>query len=136
MQDRISLISGWHVSTAQGRITGKPSVTSVREEWPTIRDEHCIHRASDEINSPMESSRIALPSLSPRYELALRAASEYVFSEFDPFAVVVSGSIVRGNPDPACDFDIIVIHRHSAGGGSRSGSRVSQLKSSRIRLSG
>ena len=71
------------------------------------------HRASDEINLPMESSRIALPSLSPRYERALRAASEYVFSEFDPFAVVVSGSIVRGNPDPASDFDIIVIHRHS-----------------------
>ena len=36
-----------------------------------------------------------------------------MFSEFDPFAVVVSGSIVRGNPDPAGDFDIIVIHRHS-----------------------
>ena len=61
----------------------------------------------------MEWSRITLPSLSHRYELALRAALEYVFSEFDPFAVVVSGSIVRGNPDPASDFDIIVIHRHS-----------------------
>jgi predicted nucleotidyltransferase len=61
----------------------------------------------------MESLRIALPSLLLRYELALRAALEYVFSEFDSFAVVVSGSIVRGNPDPASDFDIIVIHRHS-----------------------
>jgi hypothetical protein len=61
----------------------------------------------------MESSRILFPSLSPRYERGLRAAFEFVFSEFDPFAVVVSGSIVRGNPDPASDFDIIVIHRHS-----------------------
>jgi predicted nucleotidyltransferase len=69
--------------------------------------------SADEINLPMESSRIALSSLSPRYELALRAASVYVFSEFDPFAVVVSGSFVRGNPDSASDFDIIVIHRHS-----------------------
>jgi hypothetical protein len=59
----------------------------------------------------MESSRISLPPLPPRYEPALRAASEYVFREFDPFAVVVSGSIVRGNPDPASDFDIVVIHR-------------------------
>lgn len=61
----------------------------------------------------MEWSGIALPSLSARYELALRAALEYVFSEFHPFAVVISGSIIRGNPDPASDFDIIVLHRHS-----------------------
>jgi predicted nucleotidyltransferase len=78
----------------------------------------------------MESSRIALPSLSPRYELALRAASVYVFSEFDPFAVVVSGSIVRGNPDPASDFNIIVIHRHSWRRRVQKWFEVSQLKSS------
>ena len=60
----------------------------------------------------MEWSRVVLPSLPLRYSLALRAALDYVFSEFQPFAVVVSGSIVRGNPDPASDFDIVVVHRH------------------------
>ena len=61
----------------------------------------------------MDWSRITLPSLSARYDVALRAALGYVFGEFEPFAIVVSGSIVRGNPDPASDFDILVLHRHS-----------------------
>ena len=56
---------------------------------------------------------MTLPTLSPRYDIALRAAMDYIFSNFEPFAVIVSGSIIRGNPDPSSDFDILVLHEHA-----------------------
>jgi hypothetical protein len=36
----------------------------------------------------------------------------YIFDNLEPFGVIVSGSIVRGNPDPSSDFDIHVLHEH------------------------
>ena len=61
----------------------------------------------------MDRPHVTLPALSPRYDTALRAAMDYIFSNFEPFAVIVSGSIVRGNPDPSSDFDILVLHEHA-----------------------
>jgi len=61
----------------------------------------------------VEWSQINLPPLAGRYTLALRAAIEFIFAEFKPFGVIVSGSIVRGNPDASSDFDILVLHNYS-----------------------
>ena len=61
----------------------------------------------------MDRQPVTLPELSPRYDVALRAAMVYIFSNFEPFAVIVSGSIVRGNPDASSDFDILVLHEHT-----------------------
>jgi hypothetical protein len=61
----------------------------------------------------MDWSRIDLPTLAPRYDAALQAALVYIFQNFEPFGVIVSGSIVRGNPDPSSDLDIVVLHEQS-----------------------
>jgi hypothetical protein len=61
----------------------------------------------------MKPREMHIPSLSPCYDAALRAALDYILDNFEPFAVIVSGSIVRGNPDPSSDFDILVLHDHS-----------------------
>jgi L-aspartate oxidase len=58
----------------------------------------------------MDVSEIALPALGRPYDSALREAVEYIFARYAPFCVIVSGSIVRGNPDPSSDFDILVMH--------------------------
>jgi hypothetical protein len=59
----------------------------------------------------MDLASIALPELPVRYDCALRAALVWVFGEFQPLGVVISGSILRGNPDASSDFDILVVHR-------------------------
>jgi hypothetical protein len=61
----------------------------------------------------MESPQLTFPVLSPGYDKALRSAMAYIFEKFEPFGVVVAGSIIRGNPDPSSDFDIVVLHNHS-----------------------
>ena len=61
----------------------------------------------------MGKPQINLPVLPPRYDAALQAAVDYIFSNFEPFAVIVSGSIIRGNPDQSSDLDILVLHEHS-----------------------
>jgi predicted nucleotidyltransferase len=58
----------------------------------------------------MGASEVEMPLLPDPYAEALRCALEFVFSNFRPFAVVVSGSIIRGSPDPSSDFDIVVLH--------------------------
>lgn len=51
-----------------------------------------------------------LPDFEPHYNRALRQALEYLDQRFNPIAIVVGGSIVRGNPDPASDLDVFVLH--------------------------
>jgi predicted nucleotidyltransferase len=51
------------------------------------------------------------PDLAERYDQALREAVRFVLQRFDVFGIVVSGTIVRGNPDPTSDLDVYVIHR-------------------------
>lgn len=50
------------------------------------------------------------PPLAPAYDRALRAAVAYVVQSFEPLAIIAAGSIVRGEPDRASDFDICVVH--------------------------
>ena len=50
------------------------------------------------------------PTLSERYAAALREAVRYVLERFEPQGILVSGTIIRGNPHPASDLDIYVIH--------------------------
>lgn len=51
------------------------------------------------------------PDLAERYNRALHEAVRFVLQRFDVFGIVVSGTIVRGNPDPTSDLDVYVIHR-------------------------
>lgn len=55
--------------------------------------------------------RCDLPQLGGSYDAALEAAVSYLFERVKPVAIVISGSIVRGNPDPSSDLDIFVLHR-------------------------
>jgi hypothetical protein len=47
------------------------------------------------------------------YNIALDKALTWVRKEFKPIGIIVSGSIIRGNPDINSDFDIYVIHQDS-----------------------
>lgn len=51
-------------------------------------------------------------TLAPHYLPALEQAIAHIDAQFDPQAIVVSGSILRGNPDPGSDFDIHVLWAH------------------------
>lgn len=51
-----------------------------------------------------------VPDLGPRYDRALQSALAYLFDRFEPVAVVICGSIIRGTPDPASDLDIFAFH--------------------------
>lgn len=45
------------------------------------------------------------------YTIALDKALTWVRKHFKPVAIIVTGSIIRGNPDLNSDFDIYVIHQ-------------------------
>jgi len=46
----------------------------------------------------------------PPFDRAIAELEAYVRATYDPLGVIVSGSIVRGNPDPTSDFDVVVVH--------------------------
>jgi len=48
-----------------------------------------------------------------RYQAALNKVLNRVNENFNPIAIIVTGSIVRGNPNINSDFDIYVIHEES-----------------------
>ena len=50
------------------------------------------------------------PALDEPYAAALRQAVDYVLAHLDVSGIIASGSIIRGNPDPASDLDIYVVH--------------------------
>jgi hypothetical protein len=50
------------------------------------------------------------PPLSDPYDRALRQAVAYILSRYEVLGLLVSGTIVRGNPHPASDLDIYVVH--------------------------
>ncbi len=50
------------------------------------------------------------PALPEHYDKALRATINYILDNFDVHGIVVSGSIIRGNPNASSDFDTVVIH--------------------------
>lgn len=51
------------------------------------------------------------PELPDKFDRALREAVNFVLGHFAVFGIVVSGTIIRGNPDPSSDLDIYVIHQ-------------------------
>ena len=50
------------------------------------------------------------PDLPSQPDRALRAAVRFILERFEPDGIIVTGSIIRGNPDPTSDLDIHVIH--------------------------
>jgi predicted nucleotidyltransferase len=50
------------------------------------------------------------PALGEPYASALQAAVVFILERFAVHGIVVSGSIIRGNPHPGSDFDIMVLH--------------------------
>lgn len=56
-----------------------------------------------------EQFRKALPE---QYRRAFDTARRLIRVQFNPDGIVVSGTIARGNPDPASDLDILAVHHH------------------------
>lgn len=59
---------------------------------------------------PEQLAACSWPELAGKYDVALRAAVEFIFSRFDVVGIVACGSIIRGNPDPRSDFDLYVVN--------------------------
>jgi hypothetical protein len=55
--------------------------------------------------------RCRWPDLPRQADHALRAAVPFILERFNPDGIIVTGSIVRGNPGPTSDLDVHVIHR-------------------------
>jgi hypothetical protein len=51
------------------------------------------------------------PPLDEPYLTALIEAVTYASSRFEPIGIVAAGTIIRGNPSPASDLDVFVVHR-------------------------
>ena len=51
-----------------------------------------------------------LDQLAPHHARALSEAVEYAVERYDPWAVMVTGTIVRGEADPRSDIDLYVLH--------------------------
>jgi len=51
------------------------------------------------------------PELEEPFLMALQAASAFIVERFDPVGLLVSGTILRGNPGPSSDLDLQVIHQ-------------------------
>lgn len=50
------------------------------------------------------------PALPEPYAQALHDAIEFILSRLTPIGIIATGTILRGNPDPASDLDLYVIH--------------------------
>lgn len=51
--------------------------------------------------------------MEPHHLLALDQAIAWITAHLEPIGIIVSGSIVRGNPNKNSDFDIYVIHENA-----------------------
>lgn len=51
------------------------------------------------------------PDLPDRFDAALRKAVGYILQHYTVSGIVVSGTIVRGDPDPSSDLDIYVVNK-------------------------
>ena len=56
-------------------------------------------------------SQCKWPELPEKFDLALRAAIEFILDRYQVSGIIASGTILRGTPDPASDLDIYVIHQ-------------------------
>lgn len=55
-------------------------------------------------------ARCDWPQLEEPYAAALYQAVRYILEHYDARGIVVSGTIIRGSPDPSSDLDVYVIH--------------------------
>lgn len=62
------------------------------------------------MGNPQQIEQCQWPMLAAPYQEALHAAVAYVLAHFSVLGIIVSGSIIRGNPGPTSDFDLCVIH--------------------------
>jgi hypothetical protein len=53
---------------------------------------------------------IVWPDLSDHYLDALKEGTKWILDNLNPIGLIVTGTIIRGNPDTSSDFDIFVIH--------------------------
>ncbi|HEX2959649.1 MAG TPA: hypothetical protein VHO70_22625 [Chitinispirillaceae bacterium] len=53
---------------------------------------------------------IVWPDLNEHYLNALKDGTDWILRNFNLSGIIVSGTIIRGNPDVSSDFDIFVIH--------------------------
>ncbi len=51
--------------------------------------------------------------MNEHHKIALDEALDWICLHFKPIGIIVTGSIVRGNPDSSSDFDIFVIHEEN-----------------------
>lgn len=58
----------------------------------------------------MMIDQCVFPNLTAPYKQALHEAVEFILARTTPVGIIASGSILRGNPDPASDLDLYVIH--------------------------
>ncbi len=52
-------------------------------------------------------------TMEAHHKRALDKALAWVYEHFQPIGIIVTGSIIRGNPDKNSDFDIYVIHEEN-----------------------
>jgi|SRR5579871_2125483 len=62
-------------------------------------------------NNPLVFCR--WPNLPQRYLTALHEAVGYVLARYGVHGVMLSGTILRGNPAPSSDLDLFVLHREN-----------------------
>ena len=48
--------------------------------------------------------------MAPHHQLALQQALAWITTHFEPLGIMASGSIIRGNPHAASDFDLYAVH--------------------------
>ncbi len=53
--------------------------------------------------------RCRFPELGEPYDEALRQAVVHIIERYDPIAIIVTGTILRGNPSPTSDLDMWVL---------------------------
>jgi predicted nucleotidyltransferase len=57
--------------------------------------------------------RIVWPNLNEHYLDSLKEGTRWIIDNFNPSGIIVTGTIVRGNPDVSSDFDVFVIHNNN-----------------------
>jgi hypothetical protein len=78
---------------------------------PLLRNSWGLLRRSDTAMTHGLLAHCEWPDLPQKYDIALKRAVEYIIKNFTILGIIASGTIIRGNPDPASDLDIYVIQR-------------------------
>lgn len=51
-----------------------------------------------------------IKKISPQHQQALEQAVAWIYKNSEPVGILVSGSIIRGNPNPSSDLDFAILH--------------------------